>query len=68
MTNITFDNEANAWYIYFSGNKIIKTIAVNDKVICDLDNDWMIVWIELIWVKNEEFKKNIQDMKYEVLV
>jgi uncharacterized protein YuzE len=64
MTNITFDNESNAWYLSFSNNKVTQTIPLNDKVICDLDNTWMIVWIEFIWIKKEVFSKNVSNMTF----
>jgi uncharacterized protein YuzE len=65
MTNITFDKEANAWYLSFSDNNVSKTIALNNKIICDLDETWMIVWIEFIWIKKDDFSKNISNLTFK---
>lgn len=55
MKQVTYDSEADAWYLRFSDNKVSQTIPLNEKIICDLDSNWLIVWIEFIWVKKEYF-------------
>ncbi|MFA5916992.1 MAG: DUF2283 domain-containing protein [Candidatus Gracilibacteria bacterium] len=65
MTNITFDKEANAGYLSFSDNNVSKTIALNNKIICDLDETGMIVGIEFIGIKKDDFSKNISNLTFK---
>jgi len=53
---IDYDEIADAIYIKYTDNSISCT-KDSDAWIIDYDNDWNVVWIEMIWVK-ELFNKN----------
>jgi len=53
---IDYDEIADAIYIKYTNNRISYT-KDSDAWIIDYDNDWNVVWIEMIWVK-ELFNKN----------
>jgi uncharacterized protein YuzE len=60
---LTFDKTAKAVYLQFTQNKISKSIPISDTVVCDLDDNGVIVGIELIDVDEEKIlnmKENIQ--------
>ncbi len=48
---IKYDLESDSVYLKYCENKILSTKIEND-LIMDLDNNWKIVWIEIIWLKN----------------
>ncbi len=53
---ISYDEIADAMYIKYSDNKISNTKDLNWSIV-DFDENWNIVWIEIIWVK-KHFKDN----------
>jgi len=48
---IKYDLESDSMYLKYCENKIFSTKIEND-LIMDLDNNWEIVWIEIIWFNN----------------
>ena len=58
---IKYDNLADAMYMRYSTNKVASTKIVNDSVI-DFDSNGSVVWIEIIWVK-QQFKNNNLELK-----
>ena len=54
----------NAWYIKFSDEKIVKTIQLNDNILCDLDSNWMPVGIEFISVPKEKINTYLKNIKF----
>ena len=54
----------NAWYIKFSDEKIVKTIQLNNNILCDLDSNWMPVWIEFISVPKERINSYLKNIKF----
>jgi len=48
---IKYDLESDSMYLKYNENKVFSTKVEND-LIMDLDNNWQIVWIEIIWINN----------------
>ncbi|MDP2104297.1 MAG: DUF2283 domain-containing protein [Candidatus Gracilibacteria bacterium] len=71
MINTTYCPQANAGYIKFSDEKIVKTTQLNDNIICDLDSNGMLVGVEFISIPKEKvntYSKNIKFINSEELV
>ncbi|EKD66010.1 MAG: hypothetical protein ACD_49C00068G0015 [uncultured bacterium (gcode 4)] len=64
MINATYSDQANAWYIKLSEDKIVNTIPLNENIICDLDSNWMLVWIEFISIPKEKINTYLKSIKY----
>jgi len=59
---INYDEIADAIYIKYT-DKWISYTKDSDAGIIDYDNNWNVVWIEMIWVK-ELFNKNNVNISY----
>ena len=56
---LKYDELADAMYIKFSDNNVVKTVETWEDAVLDLDEQWKIVWIEMIWVKSKFAKNNV---------
>jgi len=46
---ITYDNEADAMYIYLNDREVAKTVRVSDRVLVDLDDEGNLRGIEILF-------------------
>ncbi|MBP8016724.1 DUF2283 domain-containing protein [Candidatus Gracilibacteria bacterium] len=67
MLKATYDKQANAGYLKFSDNKILKTTPINDNILCDLDKDGMLVGIEFISLPKEKIQEYSKKMVFKEL-
>ncbi|MBT4936507.1 DUF2283 domain-containing protein [Candidatus Peregrinibacteria bacterium] len=62
-----YDSSAQAGYIFFSDNKVFKSVPVNENIVCDLDQAGMIVGIEIIHADKNQLEimsKSIQTKSF----
>ena len=61
---IVHDKEADSLYIYFSKNRIKKTVRVSDRVFVDLDAKGTIKGIEMLFVGKTIFPDTIKEIAF----
>lgn len=67
MVEMTYDPEADAFYIKISESLVVETIPVNEDVLVDVSEDGKIVGIEILNAKKNLGETLINKQKAKIL-
>lgn len=54
VLEITYDLQAKAGYVYFSGRSVARTVECADSIYLDLDRRGQLIGIELLQISNRQ--------------
>lgn len=64
---ITYDEQADAMYLYLSQGTVKKTVPVNDRVIVDVGEKGKVLGVELLFVSERMPKEALRSRSVRML-